>query len=137
MAFEHNRNLRDAKFAVEKAFPAANATAVTDAFDLEMEQGGLLENVEGEIVLPALANNSDNTKTILVDLYDSADGTNFAVTDPLIRTSIAGVASTGSAAKTVRFRFPPITRRYVRLLITVPTGAGDNTAAKVGFNLLF
>jgi hypothetical protein len=137
MSFEYNRNIRDALFATTKAFPAANAVAVTDAFDLEQTSGGTLENVEAEIVIPALPNNSDNTKTITIALHDSADNSSFAATDPLVQTSIVGVTTTGSAAKTVRFRFPPVTRRYVRLSVSVPTGAGDNTAASVGFNLLF
>ena len=137
MPFEYNRNIRDAAFSTEKAFPAANAVAVTDAFDLEQTSGGTLENVEAEIAIPALPNNVDTTKSATVALHDSADGVTFAPTDPLVQTSVAGVAVTGSAAKKVRFRFPPVTRRYVRLSIAVPTGGGDNTAAKVGFNLLF
>ena len=137
MPFEYNRNIRDAKFAVEKAFPAANAVAVTDSLDLEQTNGGTLENVEAEIVIPALPALTDNTKTVTIALHDSADNSSFAATDPLVQTSIVGVATTGTAAKTVRFRFPPVTRRYVRLSISVPTGGGDNTALKVGFNLLF
>lgn len=133
----YSRNLRDANFAVTRAFPAAAATATTTAFDLTQRLGGEIELVEAEIVVPALPANSDNTKTITIALHDSADNSSFAATDPLVQTSIVGVTTTGSAAKTVRFRFPPSTRRYVRLSISVASGGGDNTAASVGFNLLF
>lgn len=137
MSFEYNRNQRDAAFATTKAFPAAAATAVTPSFDLSQKAGGELEQIEAEIVIPALANNVDPAKVLTIALHDSADNSSFAATDPLVQTSVPGVATTGSAAKTVRFRFPPGTRRYVRLSASVVTGGGDNTASKVGFALLF
>lgn len=137
MSTEYNRNIRDAQFVTSKAFPAANASVATASFDLGQKTAGEIEQIEAEVVIPALANNTDAGKTSTIVLQDSADDSSFAATDPLVQTSIPGVVSTGSAAKTVRFRFPPGTRRYVRLLASVPTGGGDHTAASLEFNLRF
>jgi hypothetical protein len=134
----YDRQIRDANFDQVKAFPAANASNSSDGFDLEMVKGGAEPHLfECEVRIPAMPANTDNTKVSTVKLQDSADGSSWADTDPLIQTSITGVTSTGSLAKTVRFRLPSTARRYIRLTAAVPTGAGDNTAVSYGFALLF
>ena len=76
---------------------------------------------------------SDNTKTILVDLQDSGDGgATFANSQPLIEATIPGVTGHRQRAadgQPIRCRWPPGLRGPIRLNITVPAGAGDNTAA--------
>ena len=138
MSNEFANNLTDAVYEKSVAYPAANATVLTASMDLGHVPPQISpENVEVEMEIPALANNSDNTKTILHDLHDSADDSTFAEVDPLIESKLVGVTTTGSAAKKVRFRLPSGVRRYIKVKITVPTGAGDNTASTFKVRLKF
>lgn len=136
MANEFVRNLTDAKLVVTKACPAANANHNTGTIDLEQTTGGQIEKIAAEIEIPALPSLAD-AKTLTVKLQDSADNVTFADVDPLIQTSVLGVSTNGSAAKTVRFRFPPGVKRYVQLNLAVAASGGDNTAKSVTFRLLF
>lgn len=124
-----NQNQKDAVLSVTKAMPAAEANNDTDIIDLgHTPPSTPVRGVEVEIEVPAMPNNSDNTKTATLTLHDSADGTTFAEVDPLNQVKIPGVASTGSAAKTVRMALPSTIRRYIRFNQVVATGGGDNTA---------
>lgn len=136
MANEYARNQRDASFATTKALPAAAAAHNTSSFDLDQIEGGQIEGVEAEIVIPALTALVE-AKTVTIKLQDSADDSSFADVDPLVQTSVVGATGNGCAAKTVRFRFPPGTRRYVALNIAVAASGGDSTAKSIEFNLLF
>ncbi len=133
---EHVRNLKDASKIVTKACPAANANHNSDGLDLEQTLGGELEAIAFEIEIPALPNLAD-TKTLTVKVQDSADNSTFADLDPAISTSVVGVSTNGSAAKTVRFRLPPNARRYVSLNLAVAASGGDNTAKSVTLSALF
>ncbi len=117
--------------------PAAGAANTTPSIDLGSSRAGDTcagavrpADVFLEVSVPAMPNNTDNSKTVTIDLYDSADDASFAEVDPLVSIKVPGVASTGSAARTVRYPLPP-TRRYIALRNTVPTGAGDNTGCQV------
>lgn len=133
MAYEFSRNIRDADKEVSVAI--AQGGASTPAIDLEQNVGGDIEQIVAQVTVPAIAGISDS-KTITLKLQDSADGVNFADVDPLIQTSIASGGGTGTPAKDVRFRFPPITRRYVRINQTITATAGTITG-NVNFRLLF
>jgi hypothetical protein len=115
MSFEFTPNVRDALLANSKALPAAGATAVSDAINLGQEVGGRLKDVILEVSVPALAAHTDAAESVVFTLQDSADGETFADVDPSITTTIIGVASTGSAAKVVRFRLPLNVRQYVAI----------------------
>lgn len=131
------RNLRDAAFTATKALPAAAATAYTASLDLGQTKVQSLEQVEFEIAVPATPDLVD-AKTITIAVQDSADDSSFAAVDPAITTVITGVAtSQGGPAKTVRFRLPSQTRRYVRLKLDVLTGGGDNTGVSATLSALF
>jgi len=135
MALTSLRGIRDAKNSVTKALPAANATNQSGTIDL----GPGPYHPEGlmlEIAIPALANNIDSTKSVTIKLQDSADDITYADVDALISTTVAGVASTGSAAKTVTIHLPPNVRRYIQFNQAVVTGGGDNTASSVTYSLL-
>ena len=141
MAYEYNRSIQDAAFRCEKALPAAGASATTEAFDFEHRSPGEMDGVEAAILLPALPNLAA-TKAVTVTLEHSADGVTFTPTDPAITTKVVGVAAgegveAGGAEKEVRFRFPPLTHRYVRLAIAVEASGGNNTAKEITFALLF
>lgn len=136
MSNEFVRNQRDVNFAVVKALPAANANHNTGTIDLQQVVGGQIENVAFEVVIPALPSLAD-AKALTVKVQDSADDSTYADIDPLISTSVVGVSTSGSAAKTVRFRLPPTAKRYIQLNLAVAASGGDNTAKSVTFSVLF
>ena len=132
------RSLKDAKFILTKVLPAANANNNSDVIDLEAASGDPDPGMfDVEVSVPALANHTDSTKTITIQVYDSADNSSFAEIAPRIECRIPGVASTGSLAKTFTFRLPPEVRRYLRFNQAVPSGDGDNTASSITYSLLF
>lgn len=121
MAFEFSRNQRDANYEASTALAAGGANSA--AFDLEQVIGGDIEKVVLQLDLPAVDGLSD-TKVLTFALEDSADGITFAAVDPAISTTQTGADGTGAAAKDVRLRFPPITRRYVRIAQTADATPG-------------
>lgn len=132
MSFEFSNNLRDAAKEVSVAMIAAGAN--TPAIDLEQTRGGDIEGIVAQISVPSVSGITDG-KVLSFALQDSADGVNFAAVDPAIGTSITA-AGGGTAAKDCRFRFPPITRRYVRIAQTITSSPGTFTGS-VTFRLLF
>jgi hypothetical protein len=136
MANEYVRNIRDALKTVVKALPAHNNNHNTPTIDLEQTVGGIIEAIAFEVSVPATPDLVD-TKLITIKVQDSADNSSYANIDPLISTTIAGVATgQGGAAKTVRFRLPPTARRYIQLNLAVESGGGDNTGVDVTFRML-
>src|SRR5438105_2652903 len=132
------RALKDANFIFTKVLPAAAASNQTPTIDLIAVSGDPDPSLfDIEVVVPALANHTDSTKTITITVQDSADNSTYANVTPLIQCQVPGVASTGSAATTFTFRLPPGIRRYVQLTQSVPTGDGNNTASSVTVSLLF
>jgi len=122
MAYEFQRSRKDALYITSKANAAAGANS--DAFDLEQAVGGDIEPLAVELALPAEALLSD-AKVLSYALQDSADGVTFAQVDPCgVITTQTGAGGAGVAAKTVRFRLPPITRRYIRIAQTVTATPG-------------
>jgi len=132
MAFEFNRNQQDQNFVSTVAI--AQAGASTASFDLEQAVGGDIERVVFELAAPTAAGIT-STKVVTYALQDSADGTTFAAVDPAISTTQTADGS-GIAAKTVRFRVPANTRRYVRIAQTMTATAGTVTGSMVA-KLLF
>ena len=132
MAFEFNRNQQDQNYVSTVAI--AQAGANTASFDLEQAVGGDIERVVFELAAPTAAGIS-STKVVTYALQDSADGTTFAAVDPAISTTQTADGS-GIAAKTVRFRVPANTRRYVRIAQTMTATAGTVTGSMVA-KLLF
>lgn len=133
MAFEFNRNQQDQNYVSTVAI--AQAGAETASFDLEQAVGGDIERVVFELAAPAAAGIT-NAKVVTYALQDSADGTTFAAVDPAISTTQTAADGAGIAAKTVRFRVPANTRRYVRIAQTMTATAGTVTGSMVA-KLLF
>ena len=133
MAYEFNRNQQDQNYVSTVTLLAAGAN--TASFDLEQVVGGDIEDVVFGLDAPALltAQLTDG-KIVTYTLQDSADGTTFVAVDPLITTTQTGAS--GAAAKTVRFRLPAGTRRYVRIAQTATATPGTLTASMVA-KLLF
>lgn len=132
MAFEFNRNQQDQNYVSTVAI--AQAGAETAAFDLEQAVGGDIERVVFELAAPAAASVTSG-KIASYALQDSADGSSWAAVDPAISTTQTADGS-GLAAKTVRFRVPANTRRYVRIAQTITATAGTVTGNMVA-KLLF
>ena len=135
MAYEFNRNQQDQNYVSTVTLLAAGAN--TASFDLEQVVGGDIEDVVFGLDAPALltAQLTDG-KVVTYTLQDSADGVTFAAVDPLITTTQTGAGGAGAAAKTVRFRLPAGTRRYVRIAQIATATPGTLTAAMVA-KLLF
>ena len=125
--------MKDAALHLEVNFPAANANVNTPTLDLGVDVSGFSDQWRLgrlKLTVPALPANTDNTKTITIDLQDSGDGgATFANTQPRIQATIVGVTTTGSAASTIDMPLPPGLRGPIQLQVAVPTGAGNNTLA--------
>jgi len=133
MAFEFNRNQQDYNYTSTVAI--AQAGANTASFDLEQAVGGDIESVVFELAAPTAAGISD-TKVVTYALQDSADGSSWAAVDPAISTTQTASGGAGIVTKTVRFRVPANTRRYVRIAQTMTATAGTVTGNMVA-KLLF
>ena len=132
MAYEFNRNQQDLNYTSTVAI--AQGGANTASFDLEQVVGGDVEKVVFELAAPAAAGVTSG-KIATYALQDSADGSSWAAVDPGISTTQTADGS-GLAAKTVRFRLPANTRRYVRIAQTITATAGTvsgNMVAKLLF----
>lgn len=125
--------MKDIALHLEGYLPAAGVTLNVGTLDLGVDNSGFSNNWrlgKLRVAVPALPNNSDNTKTITVTLQDSIDGgVTFAETVPTVQVKIVGVTTTGSLAASVDCPLPPGLRGPLRLAVVVPAGAGDNTAA--------
>jgi hypothetical protein len=128
MSFEFNRNLQDANYVSTVAI--AQAGANTAAFDLEQAIGGDIEKVVFELSAPAAAGITD-AKVVTYALQDSANGTDWAAVDPSITTTQTAAGGAGITAKSIRFRLPANTRRYVRIAQTMTSSAGTVTGSMV------
>lgn len=126
MAQLHSRRLKDATFI--RTAVLAQAGVNTTAIDLEQVQGGIIEGIQLEVAIPAVAGISD-TKVLTFTLQDSADGANWAAVDPSVSTTVTGASSAGTPAKTVEFPLPPNTRRYVRVAQTATATSGAFTGS--------
>lgn len=128
MSFEFNRNLQDANYVSTVAI--AQAGANTAAFDLEQAIGGDIEKVVFELSAPAAAGITD-AKVVTYALQDSADGLSWAAVDPSITTTQTAAGGAGITAKSIRFRLPANTRRYVRIAQTMTSSAGTVAGSMV------
>lgn len=132
MSYEFNRNIEDAEYISEFALADGGSNSTT--FDLEQVTGGDIEAIAAAIVIPAAAGVPDAT-TVTLTVKDSADDSTFAVLAPSIEVVATGAGGVGIGASETRFRFPPSTRRYVRLEVV---DSGTITATEdVTFKLLF
>lgn len=129
--------VRDENLKVSKAYPAAAATANSDAIDLgDTYPALMLGDAQIEIAAPAVPNLAD-TKTATHTLQDSADGSSFAAVaelQPLVQT---GASSAGADAATRRYKAPAGLRRYIRVSTAVASAGGDNTAKSVELSVVF
>ena len=121
MAYEFNRNQQDASYTSSVAIAQAGANSAT--FDLEQVLGGDIQDFVVEISAPA-ASGIANAAVLTYTCKDSADGVTFAAMDPAVATTQTGAGGLGVAAKSVRFRVGPATRRYIRVEQTASASAG-------------
>jgi len=132
--------MKDSAFSVQTAFPAAAANNNSAGFDLgkRTTPGSITpDQVEVEIATPALAGQTDSTKTITYKLQESADNVTFTDVVPSISTVVPGVASTGVPAQTVRFRLPATVKQYISINCAVLTGSASLVASKYTTSLIF
>ena len=133
MAYEFNRNQVDANQEVSVTMLTGGANS--PSIDLEQEIGGDIEALAAEIEIPVEALLTD-AKNLFFAIEDSADNSSFSALDPAITTSVVGAGGVGNAAKSVRFRLSPATRRYIRVAQTADSTPGT-LANDVTLRLLF
>lgn len=142
MANEFGRNIKDTLLVVTKALPAAAANNNTDGIDLETTVGNP-ENVEVEVSIPAMAAHDSASYDVTIKLQHSTTNGTFLDLDtgtealPDIVITHPGVASTGSAARVVRFRLPRGLNRYISFNQAVTTGGPTLTGTSVTYSLCF
>jgi len=131
----NRRLVRDAALTFTQALPAAGGNNTSASFDLGA--GPFLpDQIDIEIAFPACAANTSTGDTYTVQLYDSADNSSFAAVVPGESLVVAGVVSTGSAAKVVTIKLPRNVRRYVSFYTVATSGTGNNTAQLSTFSIL-
>ena len=137
--------MKDAIYSLTKALPNASANNDTNVIDLNIDAapnaGGQSKSNKWrlayvEIDVPALGDHTDPTKSNTFTLYHSATNAVGAVTNPLIQASVPGVASSGSAATTLRVPLPPGVLRYISFRQAVPSGGGTGSNATVTYDLV-
>jgi hypothetical protein len=133
MSTNFSRNLKDKDKEVTATL--AQAGVNSPSIDLEQIEGGDIEQIVGQLVVPVTAGITD-AKVLTFKLEDSADNSTFAAIDPLISTTATGAGGNGTPALDTRFRFPPVTRRYVRIAQTATSSSGTFTN-DLTFRLLF
>lgn len=136
-----NQLLRDAGFTQTLALGTADATVVTDGFDLGAlsARGARLADVELKLDAPALNTTQlpdDDTCTYSVETDDDvAFGSAKILTAALLVQTGAGAA--GAVAASARFRLPSDCERYVRLKAILAGGTGNCSGASLVASLVF
>lgn len=136
MGVQVNRLQRDAKLSVSHVFPAAAANVNTASIDLGLGPYRT-DDVMVHIQIPALAAYTDNTKSIITKIQDSADNSSFADINPQVTTTTLGVASTGTPLTDYYFRLPATVRQFIQINIACLTGGADITALSLVAELTF
>lgn len=137
IAFPSHRLLRDGAFLKTANLPASGASNQTPGtFDLGIGPWHPEQPIF-EISIPAMAANTDPTKSVTITLQDSADGLSFANLKAAEIITISGVAITGSPASTQLVGLPPGARQYVQFVQAVTSGAADLTASGISYQMLF
>jgi len=136
MANEYGRNINDAGFSITRALPTSNGTVTSADFDLGIGTYNAPENVELEIVVPALnATQLPNASTVQVTVQGGASAT---PTTELFRTPVlTGAGGVGAASVTHRFRLPPNCPRYLNVKFVGAGTTGDQSGATATIKLLF
>ncbi len=111
----NRRLMRDAALVITKALPATSSNNTTDPIDIGGLAGGTWnpEEITIEISIPAIAAHITSGNVPTITLYHSDTTTVTTATDPAVSTSWIGVVSTGSLGKTISFKLPPGTKRYI------------------------
>lgn len=134
MSLPNTRMLSDAALTITKALPSTSSNNTTDYIDLGAA-GFKPEEITIEITIPAIAAHVTAGNVPTITLYDSASTSGAAVTDPQIQTSWIGVITTGSLGKTVRFKLPPGTKRYIAFYQTTG-GTDDLSGSSITYKIL-
>ena len=129
-----SRIIKDELKLSRDALPAQNASANGTAIDLENTP--LTDDVQFCLELPATPSLA-NGQTITGKIQDSADNVTFADLAGTTTLVVTGAGGAGAATARKVQRIPLATRRYVRAVWTASATAGDNTAVKGEFALVF
>lgn len=139
MAFpQMSYDVQDALLQAVIALPAQSGTANSSAIDLGNPTASLAGTHSDVVVtVPAIAGFTATTGTYTLSIQDSADGStgwaalnqaDAGVGTGTLGVILTGVATTGTAALSARFRVPHTVRRYIRLTIVANASTGTNTS---------
>ena len=120
---QNRRLIRDNSLTITKALPGTSASNTSGVIDLGTGPFNP-EEITIEILIPAIAAHVTSGNVPTITLWASDTTTVTTATDPVISTSWIGVASTGSTGKTISFKLPPGTKRYIAFRQTA--GATDD-----------
>jgi hypothetical protein len=125
---------KDALLIQSKACPAAGATAQSGTIDLGANRKPI--GMELEVSIPAMAANTDPTKSLTVKIQESDDDSTY--TDAAMPAVVtAGVATRGSAAKVVYLPLPVDLKRYIQANLAVSASGPNLTANSVTVSVVF
>jgi hypothetical protein len=132
----NERDMIDKNLLVTKPFPAAGASASTNAIDTATKTAGRVPRVELQLSAPATPSLVD-AKTIIYTIEDSDDNVTFAAVADLPTVTSTGAGGAGAAAVSRNFKLPIGMRRFVRATAAVLAAGGDNTALSFQLALVF
>ena len=138
MAFPQvSYDMQDALLQSIIALPAQSGTATSASIDLGTSTPSLVgTHADVVVTVPAIPGFTATTGTYTMSIHDSADNVSFAAVNQAdvgvgtgtLNVILTGVATTGTAALSARFRLPPTVRRYIRLNIAANASTGTNTS---------
>ncbi len=135
-----NRAMLDANVSFTVTGP--NVATGANGTLLDLGQTALFpvnERVDVQILVPAMPNNTDSTKSVTITVVDSADSnsSNAAAIAAVATIVVPGVTSTGSLASTKYRKLPGATRQYIGLQSSGVANGGDVSANTITANLTF
>lgn len=133
---DFSRNINDANFSVTRALPTSNGTVTSTDINIEGGTYNAPENVDLEIVIPALnATQLPNASTLQVTVQGGASA---SPTAELFRAPVlTGAGGVGAASVTHRFRLPSNCPKFLNVKFVGAGTTGDQSGATATIKLLF
>ena len=134
----------DAQLTVTAALPAVGTSNTTASLDLGVAGPALVwKHAVVKAAIPAIPTFTNAQEVLRFKLQDSADGTTFAFTVPLVEFDwpgttnyiAAGATNAGTIATNCLLPIPPQIRRYLRLQQTTPTNVATLTSTTNSFSV--
>lgn len=120
----------DALLSNNKALPNGAAIVDSDSFDLGLASPDQLwTHAYLKVEVPALSKHLTNTSSLSFILQDSSDNSTFTNMPVVMKATLAGLASTGTAATNYIFHIPKGVKRYIRIHSEVDTAIQSSSSS--------